>query len=184
MKYKYKNGKKSNLHGGGRLEDSRKISTRLIHIDPRLEPWESMIAQYVDFAIAANETVGGGINGIRFPNHFRYNDRDVYEQYRKGKYGRFVVLEDYTKRFLPQDDKRYKILTYKQERALQIYNDKIFNKRRVEDPIHQILSRYENFAIDPTETFDGQIGGTTFSQGHDFMETVNRISTNNIRARL
>jgi hypothetical protein len=67
-------------------------------VDPRLETYATMLRKYKEFSVYASNDEGMLGNGMLFPNRFRHNNEEKYEEYRRGLNGSKVKLEHFVRR--------------------------------------------------------------------------------------
>jgi hypothetical protein len=73
-----------------------------------------MNRRYENFTVGNYDTFGFEIGAIIFPNEFRYNDRERYEEFIRGEHGRFIIGEGF------ELHPRQQHLPLTQEQQLQI----------------------------------------------------------------
>jgi hypothetical protein len=73
-----------------------------------------MNRRYRKFSVTSYDTFGFRTHGSVFPNEFRYNDRERYEEFIRGEHGRFVVGDGF------ELHPRQQHLPLTQEQQLQI----------------------------------------------------------------
>jgi hypothetical protein len=69
-----------------------------LDVDPRLESYATMLRKYKEFSVYASNDEGMSGNGMLFPNSFRHNNEERYEEYRRGLNGSKVKLEHFVRR--------------------------------------------------------------------------------------
>jgi hypothetical protein len=69
-----------------------------LDVDPRLESYATMLRKYKEFSVYASNDEGRLGNGMEFPNSFRHNNEEAYEEYRRGLNGSKVKLAHFVRR--------------------------------------------------------------------------------------